>query len=80
MLRARGGGDTTQKSTTKISTVIHNAKRILTVSDTSPQDATAIAVSEAGTIVALGKDAEILALAGDGVERVDLGQKSIIPG
>lgn len=63
--------------TTRADLVLHNG-RIWTVCDALPE-ARAIAISN-GRILAVGSDAEILALAGAGARKVDLGGKRVTPG
>jgi predicted amidohydrolase YtcJ len=57
--------------------VLHNG-RIWTVADATPE-AQAIAIS-GGRILAVGSDADILALASAGAKKVDLGGKRVTPG
>ncbi|KAI9032979.1 amidohydrolase family-domain-containing protein [Hyaloraphidium curvatum] len=84
VLRLRGGDGAAAaeaKSRDKAKTVVFGLQKIVPVSDNVPQDATAMALSEAGTIIALGSDSDILAAYGkEGVERVELAGKSVIPG
>jgi hypothetical protein len=85
LLRLTGGdGDATtaKKSATKAVTIVHGLKKIITVSDKGPTDATAMAISEAGTILDLGSDAEMVAKYGSeaGVSKVELKGKTLIPG
>lgn len=88
LLRLRGGADgndtttAATKSKEKCRTVVYGLKNIVTVSDKDAREGlTAMAVSEAGTILAIGTDAEILEKYGkDGVERVEIKGKTIVPG
>ena len=56
-LRLKGGADGSTeaaKSTSKVVTVVYGLKSLIPVSENSPAGATALAVSEAGTILAIG--------------------------
>lgn len=57
--------------------VLYNGR--LTTLDRANPSATAIAVKD-GLILAVGTDAEILALAGDDARKIDLGGRRVIPG
>jgi predicted amidohydrolase YtcJ len=57
--------------------ILHNA-RIYTQDAAQPW-AQAVAVGD-GRILAVGADADVLALAGAGTERIDLGGKLMLPG
>lgn len=87
LLRLKGGApDSAQnaensKSKTKVKTVVFGLKRVIPVSENAPENATALAVSEAGTILALGSDEEILAKYGnDAEEKIELKGKTVVPG
>jgi hypothetical protein len=58
--------------------VLHNGR--ITTLDRSRPRATALAVSADGTIAAVGKDREVLALVGRGTQVVDLRGRTAIPG
>ncbi|KAI9027065.1 amidohydrolase family-domain-containing protein [Hyaloraphidium curvatum] len=84
ILRLRGGTDAPKpaKSREAAKTIVYGLQRIATVSDKSPEGATAMAISEAGTILALGSDEEVLAKYGaaQGVEKIEMKGRSIVPG
>ena len=62
---------------TRPDTILHNG-RILTMGASDPEvEALAVAGSR---VFATGKNAEMLALAGSGTRRVDLGEKRVTPG
>lgn len=57
--------------------ILHNGR--LTTLDPETPDATAIAIRD-GRIAAVGRDADIMKLAADGTNVIDLGGKRVIPG
>ena len=57
--------------------IFHNG-RITTLNKSQPQ-ANAVAVKD-GKFVAVGTDAEVLALAGSGTRKIDLQKRSVLPG